>query len=374
MNNKLLSVSCAITVVSLSPLLNAASGVDDHKSETIDCSYGESYAEGLPTHLVDLQQEAVKVGKAICLSSLQVLPNESIEVTKELAHFAKAAKQEFDELFPDTDMRFEGLSDLSESWYYQVTDIRNDYRNFALIEARNEQTDTVPPKTKGIEFKLYADPGSKKYYELTEVQKDHCREVINHSSIDWSGNKDCKSAWNLWSNAVSPFQSLYTNRVLEDNGQKIIRLQNQWSTFIDKSRYQTPLDVWATTAYFSDQFKRLQLSGPPPVQLFLFHPAIVYEHLPEADKGSKEDVSIALEWIGVNWWRKGFGLSLTSVYNDRKDQPSVGTGATFHIGNHYSVGYIYRDDGDDSVFFNIELLEWFGDKRDKYRKYKAYFE
>ncbi|MEP6012005.1 MAG: hypothetical protein ABJ237_11915, partial [Parasphingorhabdus sp.] len=100
MNNKLLSVSCAITVVSLSPLLNAASGVDDHKSETIDCSYGESYAEGLPTHLVDLQQEAVKVGKAICLSSLQVLPNESIEVTKELAHFAKAAKQEFDELFP----------------------------------------------------------------------------------------------------------------------------------------------------------------------------------------------------------------------------------------------------------------------------------
>jgi hypothetical protein len=63
-----------------------------------------------------------------------------------------------------------------------------------------------------------------------------------------------------------------------------------------------------------------------------------------------------------------------SVYKDRKEQPSLGTGVTFHIKNKYSFGYAFRDDGDDSIFFNIDILEWFGDKDTKYKKYKVYFE
>lgn len=372
MHNKLIQIFLVILFFSFTTLVNAASEADENNAETINCSYEKDYIKGLPTNLVELQQQAVKVGQKICLSSLKVLPNESIEISPELTNFAKAARIEFNILFPDE--TFEGISKLSESWYQQVTEIKNDYRNFALIKA-NRKTGGMPPKN-GIEFKLYADTSSKiPYKSYSQAQRDHCSKIIDDSSIPpTNGVKDCKNAFNLWGNAASPFQYLYTNRVQEQNGQKIIKLQDQWKTFINESRYQTPLDVWATTAWYSDQFKSNHLSGPPSSQLFLLHPAIVYEYLPDADKGSREDVSIAIEWAGINWWRSGFGFSVTSIYKDRKDQPSVGTGATFHIKNQYSIGYIYRDDGDDSIFFNIDLLEWFGDKEEKYKKYKAYSE
>lgn len=375
MNNKLIPIYLVTLFFSLTTLVSAASEADeikadDNKPETIDCNYDKDYIQGLPTNLVDLQQQAVKVGQEICLSSLKVLPNKSIEVSPKLTNFAKAASKEFNTLFPDK--TFNGISKLSESWYNQVTDIKNDYRNFALIKAERFTDDGPPRTTSGIGFMLYADNSSTKNFEtLTATQINHCSTAIGASQ---KNAEDCMEAFSQWRYAASPFQYLYTNRVLEENGQKIINLQDQWKTFIKDSRYQTPLDVWATTAWYSDQFKSNHLSGPPSKQLFLFHPAIVYEYLPDADKGSSADVSIAIEWAGINWWRSGFGFSVTSVYKDRKDQPSVGTGATFHIKNQYSIGYIYRDDGDDSIFFNIDLLEWFGDKEEKYKKYKAYFE
>jgi hypothetical protein len=371
MNNKLMPIYLVVLFSLFATLVSAETEGDENKPETIDCSYDKDYIQGLPTNLVDLQQQAAKVGQEICLSSLKVLPNESIEVSPNLTKFAEAARKEFNRLFPDN--TFDGISKLSESWYHQVTDINNDYRNFALIEGVRLQSG-MPPRA-NIGFKLYADASSNIKYILTQARKDHCSKVIDDSSISPpSGVKDCKNALDIWGYAVSPFQYLYTNRVLEQNGQKIINLQGQWKNFIKDSRYQTPLDVWATTAWYSDQFKRYHLSGPPSKQLFLFHPAIVYEYSPDSDKGSREDVSIAIEWAGINWWRSGFGFSVTSVYKDRKDQPSVGTGATFHVKNQYSIGYIYRDDGDDSIFFNVSLKEWFGDKKEKYKKYKAYSE
>lgn len=263
--HKLIPVVSAIVFLSFTQWSSAMAGSDENKPKTIDCSYDKDYIQGLPTNLVDLQQKAVKVGQDICLSSLKVLPNESIEVSAELTNFAKAARKEFDQLFPDNDNMFKGVSGLSESWYHQVTDIKNDYRNFALIKATRSQLEGMPPRAKDIEFELYADRSSKKNFTLTQAQKDHCEKVIDDSSIPWSGKKDCKNAFDrLWGNAASPFQYLYTNRVLEENGQKIINLQGQWKTFIKESRYQTPLDVWATTVWYSNQFKSHHLSGPPP--------------------------------------------------------------------------------------------------------------
>jgi len=373
MDNKLTLIISAIAFLSFTPLSNAEVETDENKSVTIDCNYGEDYLKNLPTNLVELQQKAVKVGQKICLSSLMISPSESISVSAELIYLAKVARKEFDKLFPDA--IFQDISKLSESWFHQITNKKNDYRNFALIEATKTKIEGMPPRAKEFEFELYSDTNSIKKYTLTEKRKDHCRMIIENASIPpLSGGQDCENAFGLWGKAVSPFQYLYTNRVLEENGKKITKLQGQWKTFIKDSRYQTPLDVWATTAWYSDQFKSHHLTGPPPTQLFLFHPVVVYEHLPDADKGSKEDVSIGIEWVGVNWWRSGFGLSVTSVYKDRKNQPSVGTGATFHIKNKYSIGYIYRDDGDNSIFFNIDLLEWFGDKDDKYNKYKVSIE
>ena len=344
-------------------------------TQTIDCTYEDNYPQNLVTHLTDLQKEAVKIGQEICLSSLLVLPNESINVTGSLVNFAVFAKKEFDNLFPDT--VFSNMSQLSQSWYRQVTDSNNDYRNYSLIKASRIIDDSRGfSKTEGWDFELYSDiKNTRKNYAYSDTLKNYCAEVVNKSPASQSGtSKDCEDVLRPWTKAVSPFQYLYSNRIMKDNGKKIAFLQNQWNTFIDESRYQTPLDVWATTTWHRNQFKRHHLSGPPPTQLFLLHPTIVYEHLPDANKGSKEDVSLAIEWAGINWWKPGFGFSVTSVYKDRKDQPSVGTGVTFHIKNKYSLGYVYRDGGDDGIFFNIDIMEWFGSKDQKYKKYKTYFE
>jgi hypothetical protein len=370
MNKKLTLVIPAIVFLSLTLLASASAETEEQKPATIDCSYGKDYLEGLKTNLTDLQHQAARVGREICASSLKVLPDEIIQITDQLTNFAAAAKLEFDRIFPAE--MFTDASELSSSWYALVTRPTNDYRNFALIEGVR-RLEGMPPVT-NLELKLYADPAANKIYKLSDAQKAHCNKVITDSSITLpNGEKDCHAALKLWSNAVSPFQYFSANDVLKKNGQKITSLQTQWKTFIEDSSYQTPLDVWVTTAWYSDQYKANHLSGPPSTQLFLLHPTIVYEHLPDADKGSREDVSLAIEWVGINWWQSGFGFSITSVYKDREDQPSTGTGLTLHIKNKYSLGYAYRDDGDDSIFFNLDLLEWFGDKEEKYEKYKAYF-
>lgn len=373
MNNKnLIKTIFATAVISFSLVTGAMAQSDKNEPQTIDCNYKEGYLDQLKTNQTKLQEQAIDIGQEICLTALKVLPSESIEINDRLTNFASEAKYEFDQIFPEA--KFIGASELSQSWYNLATRPTNDYRNWALIEGTRLQGG-MPPRINGIKLELYVDPNSKKSYTFNQAQKDQCAKVIDDSSIPApDGVKDCKNALDLWGNAVSPFQYFYTNRVLVDNGQKISKLQSQWKTFIDESRYQTPLDVWVTTAWYSDQFKSHHLTGPPSTQLFLLHPTIVYEHLPDADKGSKEDISLAIEWGGINWWQSGFGFSITSVYKDRKDQPSVGTGVTFHIKNKYSFGYAYRDNGDDSIFFNIDILEWFGDKEEKYKKYKAYFE
>lgn len=373
MNNKYIIKMMSVTAfLSISLVTGVMAQGDDNMPQTIDCNYKDGYPDSLKTDRKNLQDKALEVGQEICLSSLKVLPGETIEITEMLNGFALDAKNEFDQMFPDT--TFNGAAEVSQIWYDLATRPTNDYRNYSLIEGERKP-DPDRPRVKNFELKLYAVPSSKKLYKMNQDQKNQCAKLIDDSNISAPNNvKDCKNALDLWRNAVSPFQYLYSARVLENNGEKITNLQSQWKSFVDESRYQTPLDVWATTTWYSDQYKSKYLTGPPPMQLFLLHPIIVYEHLPDSDKGSKEDVSLAIEWGGINWWQSGFGFSITSVYKDRNDQPSVGTGLTFHIKNKYSFGYAYRDGGDDSIFFNIDLLEWFGEKEEKYEKYKTYFE
>ncbi len=343
----------------------------DSSDDQISCEYQEGYKANLPTNLTALQQQAIEIGQEICLSSLIITTNENIDISPRLIRFASGAREALDAMYPDS--VFPGLSGLSETWFNQVTDTDNDYRNFALVKATNITTG-IPPRN-SIEFKLDLSPNSKIIFESSNTLNAHCKSLIDQSGIDYSQvTKDCKNSFNLWSNAVTPFQFLYSDRVLKNNGEKLFRLQDRWKRFVEDARYQTPLDVWATTRWHSEQFKSKHLTGPPSTQLFLLHPTIVYEHIPDAEKGSREDVSVAIEWAGINWWENGFGISITSIYKDRSTQPSVGTGLTFHVQNKYSFGYVKRSNGDDSLFFNVDLLEWFGDKKEKYNKYRKYFD
>ena len=142
---------------------------------------------------------------------------------------------------------------------------------------------------------------------------------------------------------------------------------------MDESRYQWPWEVWATTQYYSNEFNGPSLVAPPKLQIILLHPTLVVERIDNLERGSRDSVAIALEWAGLNWWEKGFGFSLTSLYWDRDEADSIGHGFTLHIKSKYSIGFVHRGNGNNGVFFNVDLTEWFTDKKEKYKKYQQYF-
>ena len=148
-------------------------------------------------------------------------------------------------------------------------------------------------------------------------------------------------------------------------------MQKNWNLFLDEARYQTPLDIWATTELFSDQFKGKGLTGPPPIQYFIFHPTLVYEHIGGLPEGDKEDFAIAIEWYGMNWWKQKIGFSVVSTYKDKAETNDVSIGLMFHIDNAYSFGFTHRGSNDNGIFLNVDLLEFFGDKTKMYKKYKS---
>lgn len=371
-SHRLIFAGCRLVLLMFSFAMCSFVRGDEAKVQKniIDCSFPKDYQQNHPTNLTALQELAMKAGKETCKTLISLRLDDSSIRDEMLVHFSSQAKSEFDKMFPDS--IFEEISSLSEAWSKKIANHQKDYRNFTLIQSRRGC-----PSAIGViscwELKLPADNWGQYKYDTTSIREDHCAQTVEKSGIPNPDGSDCAYAFELWESAVAPFQYHYNEKILKDDGKKLMSLQNQWTSFIDDARYQTPLDVWATTKWHDEYFTRDHLSGPPPSQLFLLHPTLVYEHLPDAEKGSKEDISLAVEWGGVNWWRKGFGFSLASVYNDRKNESSVGHGAMLHVKNKYSFGFIKRSDGSDSVFINIDLMELFGDKKEKFEKYKKYF-
>ncbi|WP_455375752.1 hypothetical protein, partial [Kaarinaea lacus] len=88
---------------------------------------------------------------------------------------------------------------------------------------------------------------------------------------------------------------------------------------------------------------------------------------------------VAVEWLGINFWNKKmpFGFSVASVYTDRVSVADIRTGVMLHLDNKYSIGWGYRD-GENSVYFSLDLLTLFQSKRQQYdryiQQYKGYLE
>ncbi|PSW10266.1 hypothetical protein C9J01_18820 [Photobacterium rosenbergii] len=199
---------------------------------------------------------------------------------------------------------------------------------------------------------------------------------VKDSQINKCGplrNEDCREVLSDITDAVEgaykPIADVYLGPVVLH----YTSLEAEWKQFYREARYQTPLDSWFSANVVQvDYFKGLDLTGPPKIQVFFLRPTLVFEHLYDAEKGDKDDVSIALEVIGFNRWKEGFGASITTVYNDRKDADAIGIGASIHIKNKFTIGYAYRDDDKSSVFVNLDLLEWFGDNKETYSRYLGY--
>ena len=353
-----------IRKITLSFALLASFNVLAENTEEISLSCDidkDKITNNFTTHLKDLQTLAIEVAPVLCKNALQLVPEDVEAIQQKVQPFANQARKAMLATFPDE--KFNGVAKFSTAWRDQVINFQqdSDYLNIVHFIENDE------PGSDKDTFTLQLPPYEEYFKELalTAEMKNVCKLV--------PGATKCNLAAQSLNNAIKPAFIPYQKAVLKENGKKLRTLQNEWSSFIKESRYQFPWEVWATTAWYSDEFNGPALVGPPTAQIILLHPTIVVEHISDADKGDRDDVSVGIEWLGANWWKSGLGFSVTSVYNDRENISTVGTGLTLHIKNKYSVGWVKRSDGNDSFFVNVDLGEWLTDAKEKYKKYKEYF-
>tara|TARA_R110002167_G_scaffold184811_5_gene385353 strand:- start:472 stop:1506 length:1035 start_codon:yes stop_codon:yes gene_type:complete len=161
------------------------------------------------------------------------------------------------------------------------------------------------------------------------------------------------------------------------NIRDVVENNRQWKVFLEDAREQTYFDIVATTLIYKVFYKNPEgndFNLPPNEQYFFMRPNIVIENVRAAADGQELKESIALEVLGVNWWKKdacGFfscGVSVTLNYADRASLESTGWGFMFHIDNTYSLG-VSKYGGDTGVYFTIDLLQLFKDKKATYDNY-----
>jgi hypothetical protein len=193
-------------------------------------------------------------------------------------------------------------------------------------------------------------------------------------------NADCDAVLDDFANAINYYKYSYTSLTAAESVAKLDRMSEQWDAFLDSGRSQTLLDLSLTTALERRQFRQGFLVGPPKRQWTLLHPDLAYEHIRQAPAGQRDELTLVIEWFGVNWWSSDsplaeipFGISLVSAYADRPDMSSAGHGVVFHFDNKYSVGWTRRR-GSDGFFVSIDLLRLIDNKRERLNRYRRKLE
>lgn len=230
------------------------------------------------------------------------------------------------------------------------------------------------------EFKVQSaiTGGTQGFFEPLEenTARFTINEVAQCGTI--SPGSSCKEIFRDFGLAFNPYRSAYDN--VNDNTKQLTAMGKRWDEFLEVSKSQTVVEVFLTTWAQSGHFKKNHLVGPPSYQVIALHPHLVYNSMNKAPEGSKQQLGLAVEWLGVNFWDLSLGkfhlplgISFASTYVDRANAKDVGHGAMLHIYNHYSVGFARHDDK-NSVYITVDLLKMFEDKKAKYDKYvKRYF-
>lgn len=213
----------------------------------------------------------------------------------------------------------------------------------------------------------------------------HFNDRAESARIQMADNAACQSQFELtcgelleeFRRAFLQYKSAYSRVTADRTLDQIDELSEDWREFLATARSQTLLDLGLTTRRESDHFKQGYLVGPPGRQWFLLHPNLVYEHLSGAPDGFETKPGIALEIIGINYWRKSdsplpwpFGVSLATSFVDRPETDDVGFGLMFHVDNRYSLGFSHYDGGEFGVYLTVDLLNAINDKKKVFGDYK----
>jgi len=313
---------------------------------TVDAYNGELF--------VGLYNKTKVTAKALCNEFLlfRGANNVANNVTLRLAfiEFAQEAKDSLDS---------KGMNE-SADYKKQFDNLKATFSDFTFDDIKLPEFKTQNPFG-DADFKGYFEPGGGDRFVINQVQ--HCDSV--------SAGMSCVDIFKDFKNAFNPYRSVYNN--IYDNRQLLSELGSRWDKFLDVSKSQTFLEVYLTTAINASHFKKDHLVGPPDYQIIALHPQLIYDSMDKAPDGSKQELGLAVEWLGINFWdwKIPLGLSAASVYVDRAGVDDVGHGVMLHVYNHYAIGWADHG-GDDSVYITIDLLKLFEEKKDKYDTYLSY--
>jgi hypothetical protein len=181
----------------------------------------------------------------------------------------------------------------------------------------------------------------------------------------------CSGALEDAGTAFNNYKQAVANDHVVNNKPKLDYMSSQWKRYLEKSRSQTLLDVWFTSAVFDSYLSQNRLVGPPSAQLFFLRPQAVYEYNDKTKKGDRNQLGLALEWAGFNMWdaKIPWGLSAITVYADYEEEDSVGLGLQLTVNNSISIGWVDRGDN-DGIFVSIDFLKAFEDKNAQFERFK----
>jgi hypothetical protein len=236
------------------------------------------------------------------------------------------------------------------------------------IQANSLSRMDVDLMTRKLYFTL---SGAAKGSVINNIHTDNCQQVTG-DEITQKPFENCVTAL---ADAATGFDNYQVNASRYQtlvNDPKLTYLNSQWERYIETARSQTLLDVWITSVIHDGYYSQRRLVEPASTQFFLLRPQVVYEFSKDAKKGDRNQIGLAAEWFGVNWWdlKVPIGVSAVSIYSDYEGEDSIGHGALLTFSNSASIGYVRRGNS-DGIFVTLDFLKLWQDKSEKLAQYKA---
>ncbi len=320
----------------------------------VSCSY-DFTDQTYKTGFIDLKANAISAGKRLCLEKASYNNPDIKKII--VSEFAESISNEMKDVLPPS---------VSTELTTFLDKIKQSGKATSFEAGEDDNEDPI----------LYYSSHDIKI-TLPANKAAECKVINEKYNVDKypDGLAECVYLIDNLRAALNPFTAPFNIKISEVNLELLKDYDNAWDKYLTEARSQTLLDMVITSWKNGDYYNETQLKKPHSLQYFLFHPSVVYEKLPDKQPGDKNDVSLALELVGMNCWdcEIPIGASVGWVYSDRANAKSTAGALMIHLYNNYTIGYSYRDDedGGNGYFISVDLLKAFYDKKQQLSDLKA---
>ena len=312
--------------------------------------------ESEPVYFKSLYLQSKNLGKKICLDFGTKI--DSDELLFEYKLFAETVLKSVSSKFKGQDFRHDLLIQMDH--FIELAKKGVDKNKLPIFRVAPDDSGL---DSTGLEFQ-FTDWD---VLAVAEVESAKCKKP---------GLPTCKELLESLAVAINQYNEPYVKYSGEDFTKKVKLLKNHWDYYFEEARSQTLLDSILTTYMEKDYLSQDRLVSPMEKQWFLVHPSIVIENVRDAIDGEQDQVGLAIEWIGVNWWDEEtspigypFGVSIASIYSDRPGVDDVGHGLMFTFDNSISVGWADHG-GDNGFYVTVDFLSLVSEKKGRWEDYK----